>query len=110
MMLTIAVIAVAAYFALWVYTYSLVVRVQNAFYRRFPKEAEQSLGSMKSFGVNKKTGLLFLWQKSVRELLKNDQSIERLRQHAVRCIVFLLAVIVLMPVFLIFIVWGATSM
>jgi hypothetical protein len=103
MMIKFVIILVAAYFVFWGYSYLLVVRFQNALYRRFPKEAEQCLGSKKLFGINTKNGLLFLWQKSVKELSKIDRDIERHRKHASKCIILLLLIIFLIfPIFLIF--------
>ena len=96
-MIAVILILVIGYFALWIYAYSLVVRFQNALHQRFPKKADQFLGTRKTFGINRKTGLFFLWEPEIKGLASRDKNIESLRRHAVICIVSLLAILFLMP-------------
>lgn len=107
-MILVSLIIVAGHFSFWVYAYWLVVRVQKALYQSFPEEANQFLGTRKSFGINRKKGLLFLWEVDIKNLTRRDKALEGLRQHAVRCLILLLAMLFFMPV-LIFIIWWLTS-
>ncbi len=107
-MIEISLILVAGYFAFWVYVYLLVKKVQNSLYQSFPKEAIQYLGTKKSFGINRKAGLLFLWEGKIKDLTRRDKKIEGLRQKAAICIVLLFAAMFLMPLLMLIILWLAS--
>lgn len=101
MLIKLVLIALVAYFALWVYTFALVVRFQNAFHRRFSEESKRFLASSRVLGINTKSGLLFLWDDGVKELSRNDKDIERFRKRTVRSVIILMIIIAISPILLI---------
>lgn len=86
----------------------LVLRAQDSLFRNFPEEAKRIIGIEKIGGINKKTGLLFLWFEEVREFGKKNKSIELVRQRAIKYLISLLIVMFLSPFFTLFLWWLAT--
>jgi hypothetical protein len=104
-MIVISSIVVIGYFIFWGYTFFRVKKFQRALYENFPKEADQYLGAKQFFGINKKAGLLFLWEPNIKELSKKDPNIEHLRKQATTCVILLLPSIFLMFALLAFFAW-----
>ena len=100
MLLILVIIAIVVYFALWVYTFTLVVRFQNAFHRRFPEASQRFLAPSRVLGINTQSGLQFLWDDSVKELSRNDKDIERFRKRTVKSVIILLIIIAISPILL----------
>lgn len=96
-MIMFSIFVIIGYFIFFVYVYLLVLKVQNALYDKFQKEAIQHFGTNRSYTLNPKTGILFLWADNIKEISKRDKNIERLRQKAATCIIILLFAIILMP-------------
>jgi hypothetical protein len=97
-------LVVAGYFALWIYTFLLVIRFQNSLYRSYPDRANQILGTKKVFGINAKAGLLFLWREDIKELSRQNKNTDALRRAAARFIFLLLIALFLLVPF-IFMIW-----
>jgi hypothetical protein len=104
MKLLIALCLISGYFVIWVYTYILVLRAQKSLFRKFPEEAERIIGTEKIGGINKKTGLLFLWQEDVKEIGKKNKDIELARKRAIKYLISLLIAMPLIP-FLTLFLW-----
>ena len=101
-MLEVILLVVAGYFALWIYACLLVIKFQKSLVRSFPDQVSQILGTKKVFGINAKTGLLFLWREDIKELARRDKNTDALRQIAVRTIsLSLIALFLFLPFILI---------
>lgn len=107
MKLMVAFIPLIFYFALWIYTYRLVVKVQNNFLNEFPEDGANYLGSINFFGINTKRGFLFLWDDNFISLSRKDAVVEKLRRRASRCILILIGMIFLIPLSWIIIVMSS---
>ncbi len=100
----IILLVVAGYFALWIYAYLLVIRFQKSLFRSFPDQANQILGTKTVFGINSKTGLLFLWREDIKQLARRDKNTDVLRRVAARSI-FLLVIALFLFLPFILIIW-----
>ncbi len=103
-MIQIIVFILFCYFALWAYTVSSVIRVQKALFKNYPEKSELYLGTTTSFGINTKTGLLFLWERNIKELLKDDSHIDGLRKQAAKFLIITGVTLFLIPL-LVFLIW-----
>lgn len=103
-MIEIALLALGGYFALWIYSFLLVIKFQKSLYKSCPDQANQILGPKTVFRINAKMDPFFIWREDIKDLSRRDKNTEALRIRAVRTIFLsLVALFLLLPFTLI--VW-----
>ncbi len=89
------------YLVLIAYTVLLTLRFQKMIYEKYPDDAHKYLGLEKYWGINKKQGLLFLFDENINRLIKDEKYLVNLRKKVIFCyIVFIILMfaIVLIPI------------
>lgn len=98
------------WFVWYLFVIRIIIKFQNELHQHFPDRAVQILGAKKAFGlINKKMGLLFLWNREVKSLTITDEQIEKQRKFAANCVIISCVIILLTPGFMFLFYWLAIT-
>jgi hypothetical protein len=89
-------------FALWIYSFISVVKLQKKLQQCYPNEAEKIFGFETIFGINIKQGIMILMDADVKRIAERDRSVNILRKHAVISTVSFITIIPLFVVLWLF--------
>ena len=88
---------VFGYLIFFAYLYFTILKYQNSIVNKYPKDASKLLGIEKVWGINRKTGLLFLWNNKIKNLIKDDYDLLMLHKRCVLSFWIFVTLLFLLP-------------
>ena len=99
-MIELVILVVVAYFALSVYVYIIILKLQNAIHEKFPEEAKQYLGERRPLLPSTKGSLLFFFEYKLKNQIQKDKNLARLWRYTARVVLLWITAMFLMLPFI----------
>ncbi len=85
------------YLLFFIYLYYIIVKFQNTISDKYPDDADKLIGTKRIWGINQKSGLFFLWDNNIKQLIQNDHDVVSLRRRCVISFWIFLSLLIVLP-------------